>query len=161
MEKKIKKIIFTDGTEMEIEKLSVIEILPTDSSEQKFSKQQQWNQQFFDFYHKILSVLPSVLVKQYAIYNFDLKTEDEYQRSYSLNDFEHDEIVEHLNNSSKDVFVVQKTACDLVSRFISLAENATFTEMNGMVSEPLLDRTLKKLEELPKKHSSLFKRKTK
>lgn len=111
----IVKLLYDDGEELALEVTPMEEIWPTDDSSAKFQKQRDHRMQFRRFQRKILSVLDSQIVEDYAKDQFDLI--DEYDSV--CNDV-------HLDTCSDKLLFEEASARGLIANYKPNIVNENF-----------------------------------
>jgi len=93
--KQIIKVIYQDGSSLEVENIMPLEI--ADDKKLQWQKQRNFERQFRDFEKSILRHLNDDTIENYAIDNFDLINQDDFnEEEKSIDAFDDDEIMEEV-----------------------------------------------------------------
>ncbi len=131
MSKKIKKVIYSDGEEKEVESCKTPAELKIEFNyDMDWKANRHFERQFYKIERDILWSLEDETVKDYAKVHLDLKDEDENDcdcEDKSLSDFEDNELMAELSNRNlfgyTNVNIISIDQFTRLSRLITVADN--------------------------------------
>jgi hypothetical protein len=140
MDKKIVKVIYTNGEEKSVESWRTPEELKKDFCyDDEWKANRHYRRQFMVFERDVLWGLDEDLVKKYAKDNLDLKDEDENDcdcHDKDVSDFEDDELMAELSRRNLLGYAnVNIISIDLFTRFSRVITVADNQELETIISE--------------------------
>lgn len=133
--KRIVKVIYQDGSELEPKNISPLEI--SEDRQQQWRNQNRYNRQFRPFEEDILDALDEDVVEDYAKDHFDLIDESEIEDEKDISDFSDAELMEE---------VAYRKLLGSNNSIISAQFITRFSKIIDKENQILLDNILTKLE---------------
>lgn len=137
MQKRIIKIIFTDGEILELTPIPKALVFDGTESQQEKFKERINQQKYFDrFDKKIIRYLDEEIIKNYAKDTFDLIDEDDCdcpKNKSDLSDFSMEEIIDDImyNNNINNTIL----STSFIYRFINIMKQSNPIIIDGILSD--------------------------
>ena len=134
--KKIVKVIYNDGSVLELENVTPLRILETDDNMEIRVKRMKYNRQFKDFEEDILDNMNESWLEEYAKDKFDLVEEDDVEEK-TIDDFSDKELVQEMNFRNIAIAMPKASIVteDFVTRFIKIMEKENQLLLDNILTE--------------------------